>query len=309
MQRLAPPEHPLQQPQRAMLPLLLVRDALGLLARIFVRQLHELDVVAALRPIDAHLFAEILLQKLREQLRVLHLAWQEDLLRRAAARQIILLDQRRDRLLRRLRRRQDLIVLVQQVPVHKMQHGKAGLRLALIIADDVGVRHRPGRDKLLLAERLDGLQPVTQHRSLLKFQPLCRGLHPFADVRRHVLILPFQHQHHLLRSGPVFRRVARELAPGVAVPHVIVQAGPLLAEVAWEALAAPRQLHRQAQRVEHVLRHIPPAERAEIPCAVIRRFVGKLEHRIFLPQIDAHIGVSLAVFQQDVVFRHVPLDQ
>ena len=163
-----------------MLPLLLVRDALGLLARIFVRQLHELDVVAALRPIDAHLFAEILLQKLCKQLRVLHLAWQEDLLRRAAARQIILLDQRRDRLLRRLRRRQDLIVLVQQVSVHKMQHGKAGLRLALIIADDVGVRHRPGRDKLLLAERLDGLQPVAQHRRLLKFQPLRRGLHPFA---------------------------------------------------------------------------------------------------------------------------------
>lgn len=55
MQRLAPPEHPLQQPQRAMLPLLLIRDALGLLARIFVRQFHELDVVAALRPADAHL--------------------------------------------------------------------------------------------------------------------------------------------------------------------------------------------------------------------------------------------------------------
>ena len=71
---------------------------------------------------------------------VLHLARQEDLLRRAAARQIILLDQRRDRLLRRLRRCQDLIVLVQQVSVHKMQHRKAGLRLALIIADDVGVR-------------------------------------------------------------------------------------------------------------------------------------------------------------------------
>ena len=49
VQRLAPPEHPLQQPQRAMLPLLLIRDALGLLARIFVRQFHELDVVAALR--------------------------------------------------------------------------------------------------------------------------------------------------------------------------------------------------------------------------------------------------------------------
>ncbi len=152
MQRFAPPQHPLQQPQRAMLPLLLVRDALGLFARILVRQLYELHIIAALRPIDAHLLAEILLQELREQLRVLHLTRQKDLLRRRAAHHIILLHERRYGILRRLRRCQDLIVLVQQVAVHKMQHGKARLRLALVIADHVGVRHRPGGHKLLLAK-------------------------------------------------------------------------------------------------------------------------------------------------------------
>ena len=151
--------------------------ALRLLAGIFLRQLHHAHTVAALRHADVHLFVELLKKKLLKQRRVVHRKRQQNLLGRSAAHEIILLDERRKRLLPVVRRREQLIVLVKQTAVHIVQHRKARPRFALIIADDVGICHRPRRDELLLAERLHGAHTVAQGGGTLKFQPLGGVLH------------------------------------------------------------------------------------------------------------------------------------
>ena len=49
-----------------------------------------------------------------------------------------------------------------------MQNCEAGPRFVLVIADHVGIGHRPGSHKLLFAEGFDGAQPVAQGRGKLK---------------------------------------------------------------------------------------------------------------------------------------------
>lgn len=72
------------------------------------------------------MLAELLQQKLLEQRGVVHLRREENAARRGLARQIVLLDKRRQRVVRLLRHRQDLIVLIHEVALDKVQHRKAG---------------------------------------------------------------------------------------------------------------------------------------------------------------------------------------
>ena len=111
----------------------------------------------------------------------LHRLRQQNHLLRRAAGKIILLDERAHRVLFFVRRLQNLVVLVEQIAVYIVQHREACLRLALIIADDVGICHRTRGHKLLLPERFHRTQPVAQQRRLFKVQRLCAGEHLFAD--------------------------------------------------------------------------------------------------------------------------------
>ena len=267
------------------------------------------------------MLAELLQQKLLEQRGVVHLRTGGICgVGAAFARQIVLLDKRRQR------RRPASSGTASgphspcpcRLPVDKVQHREAGFRLR----SGNSRRRRcspscPAVTSCFWLSDSTALQPVAQHSAaLLKFaaRSAAASIRSRACSPPQSLILAFQHQHHLLQFWPViFRRIACEsLAPGVAVPHVIVQAGPLLAEVAWELFAAAAAgFIASAQRVDAcAASHTAAAERSEIPCAVIRdALLESVEHRIFLPQIDADVGIAFAVFQQDVVFRHVPLDQ
>ena len=79
------------------------------------------------------MLAELLQQKLLEQRGVVHLRREEYAARCGLSRQIVLLDKRRQRIVRLLRHRQDLIVLIHEVALDKVQHREAGFRLRLAI--------------------------------------------------------------------------------------------------------------------------------------------------------------------------------
>ena len=161
-------EHIGQRTERASAALGSGCDALGLLARVFMRKLDQPDIVAALRHPDEDLFVQLLLQKGGKQLRVLQLKRRKNDLGRCAARKIELLDEGGDGLLRVVRRGKDLIFFVEQASAYIMQNCEAGPRFVLVIADHVGIGHRPGGHKLLFAEGFNGAQPVAQGRGKLK---------------------------------------------------------------------------------------------------------------------------------------------
>ena len=307
--RFAQTEHALQQHERAAQALCLRGSALGLLAGILLRQLHEPAAIAALRRADEHMLAELLQQKLLEQRGIVHLRREENAARRGLARQIVLLDERRQRVVRLLRHRQDLIVLIHQIALDKVQHCKAGLRLRLVPADDVGVRHRARRDELLLPEQLNGAQTVAVFRRALKAQLLGCSLHLLLQLLTQALVLALKQEDGLLQPRVIVRLLHAGPAPPIAAVHLIIQAGPLLADIAWEFLGAARQAERRTQGVDDLLCAPSAAVGAEIARAVVRDARGQRDDGIGLAQVDAQVGIALVVLEQDVVFRHIVLDE
>ena len=255
------------------------------------------------------MLAELLQQKLLEQRGVVHLRREENAARRGLARQIVLLDKRRQRVVRLLRHRQDLIVLIHEVALDKVQHRKAGLRLRLVPADDVGVRHRACRDELLLPEQLNGAQTVAVFRRALKAQLLGCSLHLLLQLLTQALVLALEQKDGLLQPRVIVRLLHAGPAPAVAALHLIVQAGPLPADVAREFFGATRQAERRAQGVDDLLRAPAASVGAEIARAVIRDARGQRDDGIVLAQVDAQVGIALVVLEQDVVFRHIVLDE
>ena len=252
---------------------------------------------------------QILKQQLCKKFAVVHCARKQNHLRRRAASQVVLLDKRGNRVGHIVADRQNLIVLVKKIPVHIVQNGEARLGLGLIVANHVGVGHRPGRDELALAERLYGLHPVAQLGSLFKLQILRRLLHLFPQFLLHLRVAALQHQNCLLHTRAVFPGASGALAPCVAVIHVVVEARPFLSEVARKTLAAAGQLQRQTQRINDHLRHVPPAVGPKIACSVVHDPAHQLHHRVFFPHIHAKIRIALVILQKDVVLWHVPLDE
>ena len=190
-----------------------------------------------------------------------------------------------------------------------MQHREAGFRLRLVPADDVGVRHRACRDELLLPEQLNGAQTVAVFRRALKAQLLGRSLHLLLQLLTQALVLALEQKDGLLQPRVIVRLLHAGPAPAVAALHLIVQAGPLLADVAREFFGAARQAERRTQGIDDLLCAPAASVGAEIARAVVRDARGQRDDGIGLTQVDAQVGVALIVLEQDVVFRHIVLDE
>ena len=98
-------EHIGQRAERSGAALCFGCNALGLFARIFMGKFDQTHIIAALRHADKDLFVQFLLQKSREQFRILQFKRRKDDLWRCAARKIELLDKGGDSFLRVVRRR------------------------------------------------------------------------------------------------------------------------------------------------------------------------------------------------------------
>ena len=253
--------------------------------------------------------AEGLLQELGKQLAVLHLHGQENFLGHTIAREIILLDQGGDRLLGAVSDGHQFVVLVQEVPVHVVQHREAAFGCILIVAHHIGMGHGAGCHQLLLSQVFNGQQTIPQQSRPFKLQRFCRGFHLPPQVIGHGLVLPLQEQDHLLHGGTVCLGGLAQLTPTVTVVHVVVEARAALAHVPREYLAAARQMKGQPQCIHQLIGHGSPAIGAEVIRAVAGDLADQLHHRVFCPAVDAQIRVALVVLQEDIVFGHMPLDQ
>ena len=90
---------------------------------------------------------------------------------------------------------------------------------------------------------------------------------------------------------------------------MVVQAGPLLTDVPGKFPAAGGQAQGLAQRVDDPLTGPPAAIGAEVPGPVLRHLGGQREPGVVLVDAQPDIGVALGVLEQDVVPRHMPLDE
>jgi len=88
--------------------------------------------------------------------------------------------------------------------------------------------------------------------------------------------------------------IRRAAAERVAAPHVMVEAGALLPDVARELAAARRQAECRADRVDGRARLVSSAKRAKVERVVVRRLADHRKTRIVL-RAEAHKGIALVI--------------
>ena len=88
-----------------------------------------------------------------------------------------------------------------------------------------------------------------------------------------------------------------------------IEARPVLAKITRKLLGAARKLQRQAERVDHMLRNRTAAEGAEIFRAVVSGLSHQGEAGIGRVSVQPHKGIALVVFQENIILRHMPLDE
>ena len=191
-----------------------------------------------------------------------------------------------------------------------MQHCRAASHGAGIYAPHVGVGANPGNDLLLLAQHLQRLYPVPQVSGFFKFQRFRRRFHLLPQSRRHLPQLTAQQFHRLRHTFAILRTVRPvRTAKAVAFADVIVQTGPLLADVPGELPAAGGQLQRGAHRLQSGPGLVPAAEGAEVAGAVLLGLVHQREPGIGRLVVQPHEGIALVVLQKNIVPGLMPLDQ
>ena len=205
---------------------------------------------------------------------------------------------------------QHLHPAAQQVAVLDVQHGAAGPGGAGVHAPHVGVGTDAGDDLLVLGQDSQRPHLIPQGGGLFKVQRLGSVVHPGGQLRRHLPQPPLKQPHCLFDAAAVLGGVRPVgAAEAVAPPDMVVQAGTLLADIPWEPAGAGGQAQGGAHRVDGVPRLTAPAEGAEKPGAVLCGTGHQRKAGVFGRFIQPHEGVTLVVLQQDVVARHMPLDQ
>ena len=215
------------------------------------------------------LAAELLLQKLRKKLCVLDLEGQQHMLRCKTAAEIVLLHQTGNRGFLFIRHREDFVVLVQQIAAAEMEHRKTGLGFRLTIADHVRIGQGSRRDKLLLPQCFHSIQAVTKIGCQFKFQIFRSGQHLLFDLICHGFIVSCQKLSGLLDPLPILGAGLMLLTPPFALVHVVVQAGPVLADIPGKFPFTAGELQCQSNGFHHVLGHTAAAIRAVIARSVV----------------------------------------
>ena len=251
--------------------------------------------VAALGGLHRDLVPRELREELRERLGVLRLRGQEDVLRPGPALGIILPHEAGDGLAVLLQRLlHELEVLGREVAADEVEHREAALGPA-VKAHGVRVRVNGGDDALAVAQALDGPDAVPVGRGELELQLLRGGEHLLRQFLGELLCLAAEDHGGLLHGGVVFLRRVPGHAPSGAGTHVIVEAGPLLADVARELPRAGGQQQGFADRVYDVPRLRPSAEGAEIARPVLGVAVRERERGVLAAGVEADVGIALVI--------------
>ena len=177
-----------------------------------------------------------------------------------------------------------------------MQHRRPGAHLAGEQAPDVGVGADACDDLLLLCQHRQGPHLIPEGCRLFKGQGL-GGL-----VHLALQLSPELGQLALKEAGPpgdapgvLLRPRPLGEAPAVAFADVVVEAGPLPANVPGEAAGAGGQLQKVAHRVNGGVGLVPPAEGAVVGGTVLPRLAHQRKPGIGLVFVQPHKGIPLVV--------------
>ena len=199
--------------------------------------------------------------------------------------------------------------LSRQVPGQEMEHRKAALGIPQKQAAHVHIRAQGGHHLLALAQQLDGLDPVPVLGGGLKPQGLGGLLHLFGELLLHRPKIALQQLHRLANALPVLLLGHLRAAPAVAVAQVMVQTGPLLADIPGELFLAGGQVQSQGDGVQNLVGVAPGAVGPKVFCPVLRRPAHQGEPGIPGIQVEPDIGIAFVVLQQNIILGLVPLDQ
>ena len=253
--------------------------------------------------------SQLLLQKLREQVRVFQCKWKQNPLGNQPTAEVELLHQTGYRFHFFIRFREHFIFFIQKISTGKMKNSKAGFRLRLTIANDIGVRQCSGCYQLLLAQILYRLQSIPETGGKLKLQIFRGTKHLTPNFICHRFVIPPQQFPGLRHGLTVFGAGLSLLAPSGALIHVIIQAGPPLPYIPGKLQMTAGELQSQAKGFHHVMGDTSAAKRAEILRAIVTEPAHQGDSGIDLPHIQPQIGIALVILQQDIVLRHIALDQ
>ena len=254
--------------------------------------------------------ARPLRQDLRQLFAVLRLHGQQDLVGQDGPGQVVLGRQGGEHLGLRLLvgGGEQLRLPAGQISLLHVENGVTALAGSPVQSPDVRIGTEARDHRLLFAEGTDGVNPVPEQRRLLEVEGLRLRLHLGGHVPEELLALSLQQLHRLLDPAIVLLRRHLRAAEPVAPAHVEVQAGPLRPDVPGELPAAGGQPQGGQHRVQGLPGLEPAAEGAEVPGGVLGHPVHHGEPGIcLLGQADE--GIPLVVLQQDVVARHMPLDE
>ena len=189
-----------------------------------------------------------------------------------------------------------------------MEDRKAGLR-APAEAHGVGVGKGGGDHPLPVFETLHRAEPVAKLGGFFKAELRSRLLHLLAKLLHQLPALAVEDEGHLHHAAAVVLGAAVSETPARAGAHVVVEAGPLLPDVAREFAGAVRQQQGLRDRGDDVAGLAPAAEGAEVARPVLPRAALDRERGVLLPHVKADEGIALVVLEEDVVVGLVPLDE
>ena len=89
---------------------------------------------------------------------------------------------------------------------------------------------------------------------------------------------------------------------------MIVQTRSVFANVPGKLTAASRKLQRQTNGLHNAVCDAASAVGSEIFSAVIGDFADQLDFGIDILHVQTKIGITLIVFQKNIIFRAVPFD-
>ena len=154
------------------------------------------------------------------------------------------------------------------------------------------------------------MDAVTECRRFFKL-PVLRSLrHLLLHSGAHLPQLARKQPHRLLHTAAIFRPVgAIGAAKAVTLADMVVEAGPLLANVAGKTAGAGRQLQRRRHGVERLPRLMSSAERPKILRPILGGLADHGKAGIFLLPIQADEGIALIILQKDIIAGLMALDE
>ena len=164
-------------------------------------------------------------------------------------------------------------------------------------------------DLLLLGNLQHALPQIPVRRRVFKVQFLRRFLHLFLQHLQNRGIIAIQEIKGPVHIFPVGLLPDLPLARRIALPDLVIQAGPFLSDIPRENSAAVPDLIKLPQKINGIADCPGALERSEISGFVFFHLPRELNPGIFLLHGDTDIGISLVIFQKGIVLGPVLLDQ